>query len=374
MSRAVTHGRCESVGVAGLILGGGVGFNMRRDGLLCDQFLATKVITADGDLLRCTADEHPGLYWACRGGGGGNFGINVGFTFQTFPADRMTALQITWENGLDQVLPRALDLLPSTTDRLGCKLSVVNDGERLYLELLGQLPGQPCELRSVLDPLYRLAQPQAEIVNDLSYWDAQDFLSEPGTPDYSHERSRYVYDALPAAAAAAILDYLRRWPGTQASSTWKLFLAGGAVASVASDATAFVHRRATMITSIELDWTPADSIGVVGQNQAWLSDFHSAMGAYTSDESYQNFLDEAQTDFLHAYYGATLPRLVDLKRRYDSAGAFTFPQAIPLSLGRPTFTARQGPAGVQPPDRRSQSEGDAPQLLRPAYVSSSRWS
>lgn len=333
VSRALTHGRCERVGVAGLALGGGIGFNQRLHGLTCDQLVETEIVTASGEFLRCNERENADLFWACRGGGGGNFGVNTALTFQTFPVDTVTVYQITWTTNLDALLPAALDLLAGAPDRLGCKLSVVNAGASISLEFLGQLVGAPTELRARFGPLYRLASPSEEIVQVLPYWDGQDFLSEEGAPEFSHERSRYILRPLSPEGARAVLEFLHRWPGTRGSAVWKIFLAGGAVAAVPAETTAFVHRAALMISSIELDWTEDDSVGTVAHNEAWLAEFHGSMAAFTSDESYQNFIDEAQNDYLHAYYGANLERLVEVKRRHDPRNVFSFPQSIPLSLG-----------------------------------------
>jgi FAD/FMN-containing dehydrogenase len=333
LGRAVTHGRCLGVGVAGLTLGGGIGFSQRLHGLTCDQLVETEVVTAAGDVLRCSASENADLFWACRGGGGGNFGINTSLTFQAFPVDSLTVFRLTWTEDLDTLLPVALDTLPDTPDRLGCKLSVVNDGARLSLELLGQLDGMPRELRGLLDPLYRAAAAAEEDVRVLPYWDSQEFLSEEGAPEYSHERSRYVERPMSEEGSRIILAALRDWPGTHGAAVWKIFLAGRAVAAVPADATAYVHRAALMLSSIELEWTEADSVGTVARNEEWLAAFHEAMRPVTSERSYQNFIDPAQTDFLHAYYGANLPRLVQVKRRYDPDNLFSFPQGIPLALG-----------------------------------------
>ena len=113
-----------------------------------------------------------------------------------------------------------------------------------------------------------------------------------------------------------------------------MFLAGGAVASVAPEATAFVHRNALMLSAIDLAWTPEDDAAVVADNEAWLDAFHAAMRPFTSDESFQNFVDGAETDYLRAYYGTNLERLVEIKRRYDPDNFFRFPQSIPLTLQR----------------------------------------
>jgi hypothetical protein len=110
-----------------------------------------------------------------------------------------------------------------------------------------------------------------------------------------------------------------------------MFLTGGAVASVAPAATAFVHRKALMLTAVDLDWTAEDE-ATVARNEAWLGEFHVAMQPFTSDQSYRNFIDGAETNYLRAYYGTNLERLVEIKRKYDPNHLFRFPQSIPPSL------------------------------------------
>jgi FAD/FMN-containing dehydrogenase len=329
--RGITHGRCRGVGVAGLVLGGGIGFSQRLRGLTCDQLVELKMVTASGELIRCSDNEHADLFWACRGGGGGNFGVVVGMTFQTHPVDFVTAFRIVWSAQVDQLLPLALDLLPSAPDRLGCKLSL-GAGKETKLHLLGQIAGSKEELTHLLAPLYRLTAPSDEAIATLPYWQSQDFLSEEGEPEFSHERSRYVFHPPPSETSAAILDHLRRWPGTSEGADWKMFLAGGAVARIAPEATAFVHRKALMLTTIDLEWSEADSSDAIAANEAWLDAFHAAMRSFTSEQCYQNFSDEAETDYLRAYYGANLKRLVEIKRKYDPTNLFRFAQSIPPEL------------------------------------------
>ena len=331
VNRAITHGRCRGVGVAGLVLGGGIGFSQRLRGLTCDQLLEMEIVTAAGEYLRCSESENADLFWACRGGGGGNFGVTVAMTFQTYPVDLVTAFRIIWSTHVDELLPAALELLPSAPDRLGCKLSV-DAGKEAKLHLLGQVVGAKEELVSLLAPLYRIATPSHEAISTLPYWESQAFLSEEGEPEYTHERSRYVYKPMPPEASATILDHLRRWPGTGEDADWKMFLAGGAVARVAPEATAFVHRKALMLTSIDLEWSEDDSAETIAANQAWLDAFHEAMRPFASGESYQNFSDEAETGYLRAYYGANLERLVEIKRKYDPTNLFSFAQSIPIVL------------------------------------------
>ena len=93
-----------------------------------------------------------------------------------------------------------------------------------------------------------------------------------------------------------------------------------------------MHRDALMLSAIDLAWTPEDDAGLVAENEAWLGEFHAAMRPFTSDQSFQNFADGAETDYLRAYYGTNLERLVEIKRRYDPGNLFRFPQSIPLEL------------------------------------------
>jgi hypothetical protein len=242
-NRALTHGRCKGVGVAGLVLGGGIGFSQRLRGLTCDQLIETEIVLPSGELLRCNETENADLFWACRGGGGGNFGVNISLRFQTFPVDVVTVFRLAWTTGLDELLPAALELLPTTPDRLGCKL-LVDAGKNVRLELLGQFAGTQDELAALLAPPDRIATPSEAATSTLPYWESQELLSEEGPPEYTHERSRYIFRPLPAEGARNILDFVRHWPGTHDGAQWKIFLAGGAVAAVPPDATAFVHRKA----------------------------------------------------------------------------------------------------------------------------------
>lgn len=330
--RAVTHGRCKEVGVAGLVLGGGIGFNMRAHGLTCDGLKETRIVLADGRALTCNAQENSDLFWACRGAGGGNFGINTGFVFETFEVGDYAVFEIAWSDRLPQVFDALQTMALSAPDALGMKLSVVAraDMPGLTLSILGQLAGTEAELRALLAPVYALQAPSASRIATMAYWDAQEFLSEEGYPEYSHERSRFVPSSLSPAAIQTVFDELRAWPGTHVAATWKFFLMGGAIDRLSPAQTAFVHRGNAMISSIELEWNQQDSPERVEINQRWLSKFHDRMEPYTSAYCYQNFIDPAQQDYLHAYYGGNLQRLREVKRRYDPGNVFRYPQSIPV--------------------------------------------
>lgn len=331
-SRAVTHGRCKDVGVAGLVLGGGIGFNMRAHGLTCDGLTATRIVLADGSALNCSATEHADLFWAIRGAGGGNFGIHTSFTFQTFPVGMYTVFSMEWTERLAEVFAALQSMALAAPEALGMKLSVKAEAGApgLKLSILGQLAGPQAALLALLAPVFVVLRPDQSIVEERGYWDAQEFLSEDGKPEYSHERSRFAHGALSGEAIEVILANLRAWPGTTVAATWKFFLMGGKIDDIAPADTAFVHRGASMISSTELEWTPNDSPEVLANNQQWLSRFHDRMEQYTSAYCYQNFIDPSQRNYLHAYYGENLPRLREVKRAYDPANLFHYPQSVPV--------------------------------------------
>jgi FAD/FMN-containing dehydrogenase len=335
-SVAITHGRCRNVGVAGLVLGGGIGFNMRAHGLTCDQLVETQIVTAAGEILTCNAHENEDLYWACRGAGGGNFGIHTSFSFQTFPVGTITVFEIAWSAQPERVLTALQDAVVSGPDTLGSKvLASVRkvDGEnRIEVSVLGQFTGSREDVKEIFAEAYGIAEPSLETIEPMGYWDGQEFLSENGDPTFVHERSRYAPGTLPDSGVETVFDFLRRWPGTSKSGAWKFFTVGGQVASVAPEETAYVHRSAAIVSSAEVEWSNSDPADTVARNRDWLGEFHEAMREFTSGQSYQNFIDEDESDWQRAYYGANLERLVDVKRAYDPDNFWQFAQSIPTKI------------------------------------------
>lgn len=328
---AITHGRCIGVGVAGLTLGGGIGFNMRREGLTCDRLLETEMVTARGELLVCNANTNSDLFWACRGGGGGNFGINTSLTFQTFPVDRLSVFFIVWDVSPEEILAELVRLGPTTPEALGLLVTIeITPDRRLRVYALGQYYGPVSELRAILDPVYQVAAPATVRMSFEPYWDAQVILAEEGLPEYLQESSRFAYSNLTDEALALIFDELRQWPGPSGSAAWNLFLTGGQIDRLGRTETAYCHRGAVMLTSIAMNWNSPLSPTEEQANLSWLRGFHERMAPFTSEESFQNFVDIAQPNYLRAYYGENLDRLIEVKRRHDPGNLFRFAQSLPV--------------------------------------------
>lgn len=334
-SVSLCHGRCKGVGVAGLVLGGGIGFNMRNVGLTCDKLVSTRIVLANGEVITASGTENPEIFWAIRGAGGGNFGIHTQFVMEMFPVTTVSWFSIKWKNNLKRVFDAFQDVALNAPPEFGVKFNVVanrgktDQDKELHVEILGQLVGNEAELRALLAPVYAVAEPSMEVMQELPYWDAQEMLSEDGSPELAHERSRFCFDKVSPEGRDAIFRNLTEWPGTSLSASWKYFLMGGRILDLPIEATSFPFREATMISSIDLEWLPNNN-DVLEENFEWLDAFHQEMEQYTSPFSYVNFMDNREKNYLEAYYGPNLDRLQALKRQLDPGNMFSNPKGIPV--------------------------------------------
>ena len=329
---AVTHGRCFRVGVAGLVLGGGVGFNMRPNGLTCDQLIGTELVTADGAIHTVSQTEKANLLWACRGAGGGNLGINTSFEFQTYPVGPITVFDLEWSENQEQIFAALCRALESAPREVGCKISAERVGVGhgpILIRLLGQYNGPVDKMREILAPVYAIAAPYPGHMFHTSYWHGQDYISELGVPAYFQERSRFFQQAVSDEAVATAFKWLSHWPATAKAATFKLFQTGGVMNEVAPTASAFVHRNSVWLSSISLEWFESTTAAQLQTNLEWLDGFYQAIAPIAGGGAYQNFIDPSLADWKSAYYGENLARLEAIKRQVDPDHVFRFPEAIP---------------------------------------------
>lgn len=337
---ATTHGRCPSVGASGFLLGGGIGFNMRAYGAACDQMVASEIVTADGKIrtLASSADQKEAdLFWACRGGGGGNFGVNTSFTLTPFEAGPVTAFDLTWNDPKPKrvfaALMKALDAGPvGLGTRISLKALSPRDrarGADVTISLLGQLhDGSAKALDQILADVYAVGMPRQSMIWDqANYWDAQRLLEEDDTATYFQERSTFLKSGLDDEAIDLAFRYLHAWPGTSASADLRFFQTGGKMNEPAVDSTAFAHRNSRWILDVGLNWGAADRSDVVVRSRNWQDRFYEAMRRFGTG-AYQNFADPSLRDWRTSYYGANLARLQGIKHAVDPDRLFNFPQAL----------------------------------------------
>jgi FAD/FMN-containing dehydrogenase len=343
----VPGGSCPTVGIAGLALGGGIGVFGRLYGLTCDNVASLEIVTADSRVVSCRPDYNADLFWASRGGGGGNFGVVTSFTFYTHPVPEVTLFTLRWPfAAADDVLGSWLSWIGNTPDELWSNCQLLSSGAAgVSVKVTGVFAGPPATCSSVLQPLLRTvgSAPSSQFVGPESYLRAM--LIEAGCEDESVSqclsspraafaaKSAFLRSPLPSSAVSSLASSVSALssssPGVGGGLVFDSY--GGAVGRVPSDATAFVHRDALCGVEYSVSWGPAASASVTGPALSWLESVQSLLLPHASG-AYQNYIDPTQPDWLHAYYGSNLPRLVSVKRSIDPDDVFRFAQSIPVSL------------------------------------------
>lgn len=336
----IPAGSCPTVGVGGLVLGGGVGLASRALGTTCDNLVAATVVTADGRVVTCDARTNPDLYWACRGGGGGNFGVATGFTFTTHAVRSASYLFATfdWSDAAD-VVAAWQRWAPHAPNALFSICSLATGPGRPALTVFGQYMGREAPLRRLLAGLTSAATPRSLRVGTSSYMDlilrwAGCLGESPGEcrrpPDAPFAaKSSYALRPLSRRGIATLTSWIERRQRQSSTGSGAILLDsyGGAINAVPADATAFVHRNALFSCQYLAYWGAA--AGAQAASLGWIRGFYRAMRPFLSGFAYQNYIDRDLTTWRTAYYGSNYARLVDVKTTYDPDDLFRFPQSIP---------------------------------------------
>lgn len=364
---AVPAGTCPTVGVTGLALGGGFGSLSPLYGLACDNLLGLRLIKADGEIVTADERENTDLYWACRGGGGGNFGAVAELRFRMQPVDMpftlgnwvfgwRSALKVlaAWQDWIAELPPDGHSYLqlvtgaPTPDGGPAVKIDLAfagkpERGEALARDLIGAAGVEPTSADVEVQPF---------IVGE------QDWTCAGLTPDecqvagispsgkltrYAiYAASDFVTDPWPEDGLALLIEAIDR---RQADRTLtpeafqpdvhvgKVLMesTGGAINRIAPDATAFPHRSSRYFTQYQSRWLPGANAATVTANIAWTGAMFDSVAAYRSGASYVNYADPDLPDWQHAYYGANLDRLRQIKTKCDPYNVFRFPQSIPLA-------------------------------------------
>jgi FAD/FMN-containing dehydrogenase len=333
---ATTGGLVSSTGVAGLTLGGGFGWLMRKQGLACDNLLGAEVITAGGRIVRASADENADLFWGLRGGGG-NFGVVTSFEFRLHPVGPLvTAGSIFFRaEEADTLLRFYRDWAEQVPDELTLVVNLATAPPALFLPeevhgrrvvvVSGCFAGPPDEGAKAFRPLKEFGAPIVDLIGPMEYTEMQQLVDgQWGAGLHNHFKSSWL-DKLDDAAMKTLLRAYE--DVTSAETKIQLYHFGGAVARVPSGETAFPHRDTPFLLNIAARWTdPKENHLHIG----WARNLHEAMSPFATGGVYVNFLGEEGYDRIRAAYGElTYQRLVDLKRSYDPTNLFRVNQNIP---------------------------------------------
>jgi FAD/FMN-containing dehydrogenase len=316
---ATTGGVVGSTGIAGLTLGGGHGFLMRRHGLACDNLQAADVVTADGRWLRASATEHAELFWGLRGGGG-NFGVVTSFDYQLHPLGTMLAGMVIYPLTQARAFLRLYREVTSTApDELGSlvALGTLPDGTQAAVLLAGY-SGPIADGEKVLRPLREFGPPLADQVGPVPYAALQGISEHFNPRGYrNYLKTNYLRDL----SDEAIEVLVERYASVPAPfSHVVLEHMGGAVSRVDADAMAYNYRDARYNFLIVGMWADAAEDA---RDIAWVRSFWQALQPFSTGNIYVNYESDVGVDRVQAAYGpGKYARLVALKNTYDPTNVF----------------------------------------------------
>jgi FAD/FMN-containing dehydrogenase len=325
---ATTGGIIPTTGVAGLTLGGGLGWLMRKHGLSCDNLNSIDIVTAEGRLLTVNAAENAELFWAVRGGGG-NFGVVTSLEFRVHPVGQVFGGMVahSLERARD-ALRYFRDFAIAAPDELTPMAAFVTapDGNKI-LAIFVCYSGSLAEGERVLRPLRTFGPPLVDNIAPMPYVQLQSML-EPGFPpgQQNYWKSNFLRE-LSDDAIDILVEGFRNIPST--TSALAIEHLGGAVGRAKDDATAFAHRKALFNLLIVGIWPdPADN----RMHTDWVRGLWEAMQPYSSGGVYVNYLGQSAEeglDRVRAAYGkANYGRLCALKRKFDPDNLFRLNQNI----------------------------------------------
>jgi FAD/FMN-containing dehydrogenase len=323
---ATTGGAISTTGIAGLTLGGGLGWLMRSYGMACDNLLGAEVVTADGQLARASATENPDLFWGLRGGGG-NFGIVTTFELALHPVSTVLGGMLLYPLARARDVLRVYrDVTASAPDALTVFAAMMHapDGTPV-VALVVCYNGSAADGERAIEPFHELA-PMAGEVGPVPYTALQSML-DAGFPEglQVHWRSEFV-NAIPDALIDAAVSAFERVPSPLSALMFEQF--GGAVKRVPRDATAFDQRDSDYNLVIISRWEdPADA----ERNVRWAREVSESAAGFTTGRVYVNYIGAGEApDRVRAAFGADkFERLRQIKRTYDPKNVFRLNQNIP---------------------------------------------
>jgi FAD/FMN-containing dehydrogenase len=350
---AIAGGSCPTVGITGLLLGGGVGVLSRQFGLTCDALSSATVVTADGHIRTVDPHRDPNLFWALRGGGGGSFGAVTDLTLAVRPSPAVQTFYLDWGFAHAETVLAAWQKWVSRTDRQlwsTCKLLADPGSDKLTVTVSGTWVGAAGQLQSVLDPLLNAVGARTTTNHRASLDYASAMLLEAGcsgqTPGQCRKHALGSALRKPFAATSAILSSPLPARGiltavTQVRSAMSLpglveggvsFDAlGGAVAAIPPADSAFVHRQALASVQYTATWSAASGSAAVADPRPfdrYVRGERAALLPWTGNSAYVNYADPSIADYTSAYWGANYARLQSVKKQYDPSNLFAFSQSV----------------------------------------------
>ncbi|PDT78166.1 FAD-binding oxidoreductase [Bradyrhizobium sp. C9] len=332
---ALQAGSCPTVGISGHLTGGGHGLLARSHGLTCDGLLQANVVDAQARVLQANATSEPDLWWACRGGGGGSFGIATEFKIEVFPLKTVWVFGVSWklsQADAAQLFAAWQDWAPSAPSNITSIMKVGPAGQGLItMRCIGQSVGSESELRSELRRLTAVRPPSSALsVQSLAFLDAVKHFAGPLAYEsvLMKAKSDYVLTPLASDGIEAMMTAVA--PIAPGGIVLLCDSYGGRIADAAADATAFPRRAGTQYCiQYFSSWSRSADTAA---HLADVARVYAAMRPFMPGASYVNYCDLDLDDYASAYWGDNLARLVAVKQQYDPDDLFHHAQSVPLGV------------------------------------------
>ena len=325
---ATTGGVVSSTGIAGLTLGGGLGWLMSKYGMAVDNLLSAEVVTANGELIHASAEDDPELFWGLRGGGG-NFGVVASLEYRLHPVGPMVTgglIAYPFEMARD-VLRYFRETTSSLPDELMMVSGLVHapDGSGAKIAVIGLCHCGPlATAAAAVAPIKSFGAPFLDTVGPRTYCELNTMLDGANPKGALNYWKSSFLDRLDDHAIDAIIDCFSRCPSPMGQLVLEHF--HGAATRVPVNATAYPHRAAGYNAVIISQWMER---AITGRCVAWAKDSFAALASYAAAGRYVNYLgDDEAGDPTAAAYGPNYPRLQKIKARYDPRNAFHMNQNI----------------------------------------------
>jgi hypothetical protein len=312
--RSIPSGSCPTVGVAGLTLGGGLGSDARRSGLTCDALLSASIVLPGGDAITASREDHADLFWALRGGGGGNFGVVTSFTFRTFPVTDRDVVTLEFPEGTtEQAILGWYDWLRGADRAIWGMVNItVGSGSRGCTIVLATPPGDGPSRAGDLAAAIGV-QPVSNRSRTLNRMDFVHYFE--GGADATKPRAFVagsdIVGEMTRAAAESIVAATSAWPQAAGASTTVIESLSGAVSDVDSDDSAFPWRR----QAVCVQWyAETPSPATIDSANPWLASAHEAVQA-NSVGGYVNYVEPDTA--ASRYFAGNLLQLSAIRQKYD---------------------------------------------------------
>jgi FAD/FMN-containing dehydrogenase len=345
----VPTGECEDVHVAGFMQGGGYGFTSRKFGIQTDQVLEVRVMLWDGRIVRASATRNHDLWWAVRGGTGGNFGVLLTIKYKLHQLGPVWGWAIAWPLATAADRAQAADAMrvlqrdfmrTGVPDAMTAQVQICNQSDWAdhsdrapWLLIRGLYLGPADEGERLIQPLLATAGARLQFTRTGSFRELNAYLlgqpheipqlpPERGMPK-EDKQARFVARDLAPAEWRDCFDFFVTSPNPWSYMCLELY--GGAINAYPIEDSAFIHRDVAFSAFLDVFWYDEEDKPAAEQ---FLTDWCTLMDRFSNGHIYQNYPSPDVPDYRENYFGRAFPALLAVKRKYDPHDWFTFEQAI----------------------------------------------